>query len=162
MAQIYFSSLCYCLLLIITQCSSLVFSLCSFGTIAIPFNFQPTIFSAKMQYNRPCKYSRPWLLQSSAYEKKNSNVSIFILRLSSSLYFGDNVRYINVNSKFRCFSVLGLLKQSRFDFSIPKQAFVEFQLLEIDYGRSLFSDYLSNASKTFSTLWPYYRWLKTP
>ena len=58
MAQIHFSSYCYCLLLIITQCSSLVYSLCSFRTIAMPFNFQPTIFSAKMQYNRPCKYSR--------------------------------------------------------------------------------------------------------
>ena len=26
----------------------------------MPFNFQPTIFRVKMQYNRPCKYSRPW------------------------------------------------------------------------------------------------------
>ena len=60
--QIFFSH-CYCLLLIITQCSSLVYSLCSFGTIVMPFNFQPTIFSAKMQYNRPCKYSRPWAHQ---------------------------------------------------------------------------------------------------
>ena len=60
MAQIYFSSHSYCLLLIITQCSFLIYSLCSFETIATPFNFQPTIFSSKMQYNRPCKYSRPW------------------------------------------------------------------------------------------------------
>ena len=61
--KIYFSSHCYCLLLIITQFSSLVYSLCSFGTIAMPFNFQSTIFSAKMQYNRPCKYSRPCIYQ---------------------------------------------------------------------------------------------------
>ena len=47
------------------------------------------------------------LLQSSAYnfyEKKKSNVSIFVLCLSSSLKFGDSVRYIDVNFKFRCFS----------------------------------------------------------
>ena len=60
MAQIYFSSHCHCLLHIITQCSFVVYSLCSFETIAMPFNFQPTIFSTEMQYNRPCKYSRPW------------------------------------------------------------------------------------------------------
>ena len=46
------------------------------------------------------------LLQSSAYNlpKKISNVSIFVLWLTSSLYFDDSVRYINVNFKFRCFS----------------------------------------------------------
>ena len=26
----------------------------------MPFNFQTTTFNAKMQYNRPCKFSRPW------------------------------------------------------------------------------------------------------
>ena len=57
MTQIYFSS--HSLLLIITQCSFLIYSLCSFETIGMPFNFQPAIFRAKMQYNRPCKYSRP-------------------------------------------------------------------------------------------------------
>ena len=59
MAQIYFSSHSYCLLLIISQCSFLIYSLCSFETIAVPFNFQPTLFRAKMQYNQQCKYSRP-------------------------------------------------------------------------------------------------------
>ena len=46
------------------------------------------------------------LLQSSDYNlrEKKSNVSIFVLLLSSSLYFGDSVRYINVNFKFRRFS----------------------------------------------------------
>ena len=37
-------------------------------------------------------------------------------------------------------TVLNLLKQSRLDFSNPKQTFVRIQLLEIDCGRSLFSD----------------------
>ena len=58
MAQIYFPNHCYCLLLTITQCSYVLYSLCSFETIVIPFNFHPTIFSAKMQYNQPCKCSR--------------------------------------------------------------------------------------------------------
>ena len=46
------------------------------------------------------------LLGSSAYNftKKISNVTIFVLWLSSSSYFGNSVRYINVNLKFRCFS----------------------------------------------------------
>ena len=46
------------------------------------------------------------LLHSSAYNlrKRNSNVSKFVSWLSSSLYFGDSVRYINVNFKFHCFS----------------------------------------------------------
>ena len=35
-------------------------SLYRIETLAMPFNFQPTIFSIKMQYSRPCKYSRPW------------------------------------------------------------------------------------------------------
>ena len=43
--------------------------------------------------------------------------------------------------------------------SNSKQTFVWIQLLGIDYGRSLFSDsFLPDAS----TLFPYYRWLKTP
>ena len=67
MSQIYFCSHCYCLLLTITQCSSLVYSLCSFGTIVMPFNFQPTIFSAKMKYNRLCKYCRSCYLYFSMF-----------------------------------------------------------------------------------------------
>ena len=39
---------------------SFIYSLCSFKFISIAFNFQPTISSAKVQYNRPCKFSRPW------------------------------------------------------------------------------------------------------
>ena len=58
MAQIYFPNHCYCLLMTITQCSYVLYSLCSFETIVIPFNFHPTIFSAKMQYNQPCICSR--------------------------------------------------------------------------------------------------------
>ena len=52
------------------------------------------------------------------------------------------MRYIKVNFKFHCFSTyfLNLLKQSRLDFSNPKQTFARIQLLEIDCGRSLFSD----------------------
>ena len=56
MTQISFFSRCYCLLLIITQCSCLVYSLCSFETVVVSINFQPTIFSAKMKYNRSCRY----------------------------------------------------------------------------------------------------------
>ena len=56
--NLFFQSF-YCLLLIISQCSFLIYLLCSFETIAMPFNFQSTLFRAKMQYNRPCKYSRP-------------------------------------------------------------------------------------------------------
>ena len=62
MAQIYFSNHSYCLLLIITQCNYLIYSLCSFKTLAIHFNWKPTIFDARMQYNWPCKCSRSWLL----------------------------------------------------------------------------------------------------
>ena len=52
-------------------------------------------------------------------------------------------------------TVLDPLKQSRRDFSNTKQIFVRIQLLEIDYGRSLFSDsFVPNASKTFGTLFP--------
>ena len=52
------------------------------------------------------------------------------------------MRQINVNFKFCCFlhTVLDPLKQSRLDFSNPKETFVRIQLLEIDYRRSLFSD----------------------
>ena len=50
------------------------------------------------------------------------------------------------------------LEQSRFDFSNPKQTFVRIQLLEIDYGRSLFSDsFVPDTSKTFGSFFPYYR-----
>ena len=60
-------------------------------------------------------------------------------------------------------TVLDPLKQSRFDFSNPKQTFVQIQLLEIDYGRFVFSDsFVPDASKTSGTLFPHYRWLKTP
>ena len=100
MAQIYFSSHCYCLLLIITQCSSLVYSLCSFGTIAMPFNFQPTIFSAKMQYNRPCKYSRPCLCGTWSY----MFTSIELPALKSLFRWGlDNFRDLqhSIDSKHR-------------------------------------------------------------
>ena len=59
-AKIYFSSHSHCLLLLITQCGFLICSLYRIETFEMPFNFQPTIFRVKMQYNRPCKYSRPW------------------------------------------------------------------------------------------------------
>ena len=50
------------------------------------------------------------------------------------------------------------LLESRFEFSDPKQTFVQIQFLEISYGRSLFSDsFVPNASQTFGTLFPYYR-----
>ena len=59
-------------------------------------------------------------------------------------------------------TVLDPLKQSKLDFSNTKQIFVRIQLLEIDYGRSLFSDsFVPNASKTFGTPFPYYDWFKT-
>ena len=54
MVQIYFYNHSYYLLLIITQCSFVIYSFCRFETLAMPFNFQATIFSAKMQYSRPC------------------------------------------------------------------------------------------------------------
>ena len=41
----YFTDQSYCLLLIITQCGFLICSLCRIKTLAMPFNFQPTIFS---------------------------------------------------------------------------------------------------------------------
>ena len=74
--------------------------------------------------------------------KKISNASIFVFWLSTSLYFGDSVRYIHVNFKFRCFPAYYSrpLKQSRLDFSNTKQSIVRIQLLEIDCGRSLFLD----------------------
>ena len=74
-AQIFFSH-CYCLLLIITQCSSLVYSLCSFGTTAMPSNFQPTTFSAKMQYNQPRKYRPCSNTISSFYSKPESESNL--------------------------------------------------------------------------------------
>ena len=78
-------------------------------------------------------------------EKKNSNVSIFVLWSSSSLYFGDSVRYINVDFKFRCFSA----SCARFDFSNPRQTFVRFNyLISITEGLS-FQIHFPNASKTF-------------
>ena len=87
MAQIYFSSHSYCLLLIITQSSFFIYSCCSFETIVMPFNFQPTIFSRKMQYNRPCKYSRPyscWLGRSSWSLEKCSWEGTLTLSASAS------------------------------------------------------------------------------
>ena len=59
-AKIYFSSHSHYFLLLITQCGFLICSLYRIETFAMHFNFQPTIFRVKMQYNRPCKYSRPW------------------------------------------------------------------------------------------------------
>ena len=46
------------------------------------------------------------LLQSSVYilRKRNSNASIFVLWWSFGLHFGESVKYINVNFKFRCLS----------------------------------------------------------
>ena len=72
MAKIYFSNHSHCLLLLITQCGFVICSLYRIETLAMPFNFQPTIFSVKMQYNRPCKYSRPWLNRLT----KNKNIAI--------------------------------------------------------------------------------------
>ena len=105
---------------------------------------QSNIFSKKSLsftfylFPASCFYSHQFKL----YEKQNSNVSIFVLLLPSSLYFSDSVRYNNFNFKFHCFqhTVLNLLKQSRLDFSNPKQTFARIQLLEIDCRRSLFSD----------------------
>ena len=59
-AKIYFSNHSHCLLLLSTQCVFVICSLYRIETLAMPFNFQHTIFSIKMRYNRPCKYSRPW------------------------------------------------------------------------------------------------------
>ena len=80
--------------------------------------------------------------------KKNSNISIFVLWLSSSSYFGDSERYININFKPHYFSAYcsWLLKQSWLNFSNPKQAGVRIQFLKIDCGRSLFS-YISWARR---------------
>ena len=56
-----------------------------------------------------------------------------------------------------------LLKQSRLDFSNLKSTFVRIQLLGSYYGKTLFSDlFVPKASKTFSTLFLYYLWLKVP
>ena len=91
------------------------------------------------------------LQQSSAYNlrKRPSNVPIFVLWLSSSLHFGGIVRYINDNSKFCCFSAYCSrpLKQSRLDFSNPKETFFRIQLTEIDSRKSLFSDVICTKVK---------------
>ena len=79
MAQIYFSSL------IITQRSFLIYSLCSFEALSIPFNFQYTIFSAKMQYNRLCKFSRPWLYM--------LMMLLYALKIIRVLIFGNNLSW---------------------------------------------------------------------
>ena len=82
------------------------------------------------------------LLQSSAYnsrKKENSNLSIFVLWLSSGLNFGESVRYINVNFEFAVFlhTVLDPLKQSRFDFSnLSKLLFESNYLKSITEGLS--------------------------
>ena len=47
----------------------------------MPFNFQPTTFSTKMQYNQPCKYSRLWLYCLKSYTK----VKIICLFIISSI-----------------------------------------------------------------------------
>ena len=80
--------------------------------------------------------------------KKNSNISIFVLWLSSSSNFGDSVRYINISFKPRYFSAYCSwpLKQSWLNFSNPKQTGVRIQFLKIDCGRSLFS-YISCARR---------------
>ena len=46
--------------------------------------------------------------------------------MTSSLYFGESVKYTTSISKSAVFlrAVLDLLKQSRLDFSNPKQTFV--------------------------------------
>ena len=60
--KIYFSNHSYCLLLIITQCGFLICTLSRIDTLAMSFDFQPTIFNVKIQYSRSCKSSRPCCL----------------------------------------------------------------------------------------------------
>ena len=72
--NLFFQSL---LLFITDNYCFLIYSLCSFEALLMLFNFQSTIFSAKMQYNRPCKFSRPWYTYTYTYKltksKQNSN-----------------------------------------------------------------------------------------
>ena len=72
------------------------------------------------------------LLAWSAYnlrkKKKKSNVSIFVLWLSSSLYFGNSVRYINVNFKSRCFfCILFKIPLNRVDLILATQSKLLFE-----------------------------------
>ena len=55
-------------------------------------------------------------------KKPQSNVSILVLWLSSSLYFGDNVRYINVNLKFLFFCILFSILLNKADFILATQS----------------------------------------
>ena len=65
------------------------------------------------------------------------------------------------NSALFLNTILDPLKQSRLDSSNPKRTFV--RILEIDYGKTLFSDlFVPKASKTFGTLFLYFPWLETP
>ena len=69
---------------------------------------------------------------------------------------GDTSTSIS-NSPVSLHTALDPFKQSRLDFSNPKQTFVQIQLLETDYGKYLFSDLLvPKASKTFGALFLYY------
>ena len=60
----------------------------------MPFNFQPTIFSAKMQYNRPCKFSRPCLIYINIFKRRlyvredriNMNFKVVVMFLMSMKY----------------------------------------------------------------------------
>ena len=87
--------------------------------------------------------------QLTIYQKQNSNVSIFISWLSSSLYFGDSVRYFNVNFKLRCFSAT----QSKFLFESN-------YLKSTAEGLSFQISFVPNTSKTFVTFFPYCRYWK--
>ena len=93
------------------------------------------------------------MYQYSFTKKKKSNVSIFVLWLSYVHILAtvwDTSMPISNSAVFQ-HTVLDPLKQSRFDFSNPKQTFVRIQLLEIDYGRSLFSDsFVPDASKIWA------------
>ena len=71
------------------------------------------------------------------YTKKNSNVSIFVLWLLSSLHFGQTLV-----SKYAVFLHIFFdpYIKSRLNFSNFKQTFLQTQLLEINCERSPFSD----------------------
>ena len=89
------------------------------------------------------------------FTKKSSNVLVFVLWLPSSLYFGDSMRYINVNFKFCCFSSYcsrpPWTKQTQINYLKSTAEGLSFQISVVP-----------NASKTFGTLFPCYCWLKTP
>ena len=78
--------------------------------------------------------------------------------LSSSLYFGDSMRYIHVNFKFRWFffflhTDLNPFKQSRLDFSNPKQTLLESNYLKSTAeGLSFQISFVPNAGETWLSL----------